>query len=235
MLGACACTGQEGVKDLLGGRLIGDELVMFLLDPLDARALLGLRRLTQRLESLLEVLHVLTRLLEMLAKPLRKLLVSSLLLELGERLHKRLLGIQNVSELVQEQLARVAHRAGAHWISFAFLEVEGRPKRTALEPVGPLGAAGCHESKAEEQTGDEASASDDHRRPGSGLDSSLRCLGTRGGRNLRRVDAGLGGGLKLHRVLQLLDLLTDIHFLRGLRLFARCLVTGLSSHRAHLK
>ena len=52
---------------------------------------------------------MLTRLLEMLAEALRELVVGSLLLELGEGLHQRLLGVQNVAKLVQEQLARIIH------------------------------------------------------------------------------------------------------------------------------
>jgi hypothetical protein len=53
----------------------------------------------------------------MVTEALRKLLVASLFLELGESLHQRLLGIQNIAKLMQEQLARIIHLGSAHQIS----------------------------------------------------------------------------------------------------------------------
>ena len=60
---------------------------------------------------------MLARLLQVVSEPLRKLLVSCLLLELGERLDKRLLCVKDIAELVQEQLAWIIHLDGAHQIS----------------------------------------------------------------------------------------------------------------------
>ena len=60
VLGTSTRAGQERVEHLGGGGLVGHELVVLLLDPLDPGALLRLRRLSQLLERELEVLDVLT-------------------------------------------------------------------------------------------------------------------------------------------------------------------------------
>src|SRR5688572_16514118 len=57
----------------------------------------------------LDVLHVLSRLFEVLVECDGQLLVRSLLLELGQGLHEDALGVEHVSELAQEQRARIAH------------------------------------------------------------------------------------------------------------------------------
>ena len=62
----------------------------------------------------------------MLAKAVGELVVGSLLLKLGEGLHKRSLGVQDVAKLVQEQLARIIHLS-AHHFSSSWKE-KGRPR-----------------------------------------------------------------------------------------------------------
>ena len=84
MLGPSTRAGQERVEHLRRGGLVGHELVVLLLDPLDPGALLRLRRLSQLLERELEVLDMLTRLLEMVGEPLRELLIRRFLLQLRE-------------------------------------------------------------------------------------------------------------------------------------------------------
>ena len=54
------------------------------------------------------------RLFKMLAETLRELVIRCFLLELRESLHERLLGVQDVAELVQKQLARIAHLRACH-------------------------------------------------------------------------------------------------------------------------
>ena len=116
VLGPSAGAGQERVEHRRRGRLLLDELVVLLLDPVDAGALLGLGLLAERLEGLLDVRDVLPGLVQVVAERLRELLVGRLLLQLRKRLHQRLLGVEDVAELVQEQLARLGHLS--HEISF---------------------------------------------------------------------------------------------------------------------
>jgi hypothetical protein len=112
VLGARPGAGQEQVADLGRGLLVLDELVVLLLDPVDAWALLGLRGLADQLEDLLEVGGVLLGLFAVRFEGVAELLVACLLRELRQLLVERLLGVEHVAELVQEQLAGVGHVGG---------------------------------------------------------------------------------------------------------------------------
>ena len=75
--------------------------------------LLRARLLAKLLKRLLDVLHVLTRLFEMLLEAELQLLVGRLLSQLRQRLHKHVLGIEHITQLVQEQLSRITHTSHA--------------------------------------------------------------------------------------------------------------------------
>ena len=83
---------------------------MLSLDPFDAGGGAGFRLRAELPEDLLDVLHVLPRLIQVLLESLRKLFVLRLLLKPRKHLHDRLLCREDVSELVEEELTWFAER-----------------------------------------------------------------------------------------------------------------------------
>ena len=91
---------------------------MLLLDAVDTGALLGFRRLADQLEDLLEGGGVLPGLFAMRLESSAELLVGCLLSELRKLLVERLLDVQQIAELVQEQLARIIHLGRVWHVAF---------------------------------------------------------------------------------------------------------------------
>src|SRR5262245_41858072 len=146
-----AGTGEEQVAHLRPRIVPGHERVLLGLDALDSRASLGLRGLAEQLEHLLEVLDVLSGLLQVLLETRSQRLVAGLLGQLRQGLGEQLLREQQVPELVDEQLAWLGQgwhdgsfRPFVRSVSDAF---PGRPLRQTAEakrgraavPARPIG------------------------------------------------------------------------------------------------
>jgi len=104
VLGPRGRAGDKDVEDVLSGLVLLDEGVVLFLDPVNARAFLPLGRYSEALEHLLEVAHLLARLLEVVLERFAQLVVADLLGERGKHLRQRLLGVVDVLQFVDEEV-----------------------------------------------------------------------------------------------------------------------------------
>ena len=116
VLGAGRCAHVHDVDEGLSGLL--EELVVLLLEPFEADALLDLRLLAEQLEDFLDVGDVLPALLEVRLEAASEVLVFDFVDQLGERLlGKRALDVQDVAELVSRNRSRGVVISGMGFLS----------------------------------------------------------------------------------------------------------------------
>ena len=103
MLGGLGGVDEGGIQYHFVGDLAGD-LVGFLDDAIDRRAIDRLHRGTMHLEHLLQALHMRLGFIEVSQKSLLELFVGGLFRHFRKRFHQLLLGIIDVLQLMHEQV-----------------------------------------------------------------------------------------------------------------------------------